>query len=371
MANDPMRSKAAATFGKEFMNVVKGNDPTGNQVNSAQALQKRANARPIPVYKDGGAISKAAIDQARVATRAKAAGYKDGGVKKRAEGGSVDRNKAKLDRKMEDIKKDYEKALAKGKSDSIAKAKYEQRMADARDDYAKWTKADRTETKAAERAAETTLSEARKTRGTNIVKRDAPSVMAEMVKAQAEPATKSPASDLAKTIKIETDVARKTGSKPVQRGAASRSNGRIAAPKAERAMTPAPAPQKQRQAPSAGRMGSGVNQNVGRAAFAKAGLDKAPPAKAAGMTPEERNKFRNIISGAGPVGAIIASAGDAVRAERERAALEAKAAKARANRPLDLRGAKTGVGPMASGYKYAAGGAAKVRKGQAPIKKGR
>ena len=279
MANDSMRSKAAAVFGKEFMNVVKGGNAGGTQVNGAQALQKRANARPIPVYKDGGQVSKAAIDQARVATRAKAAGYKDGGA--------PDKYKAKLDRKMADIEKDYQKALSKGKSDSIAKAKYEQRMADARDDFAKWTKADRTETKAAERAAETTLSEARKTRGTNIVKRDAPSVMAEMVKAQAEPATKSPSSDLAKAIKIETDVARKTGSKPVQRGAASRSNGRTAAPKAERATTPAAAPQKQQQAPSAGRMGSGVNQNVGRAAFANAPAAPAAPAARKVQTPAE------------------------------------------------------------------------------------
>ena len=286
MANDPMRSKAAAVFGKEFMNVVKGNDPKGNQVNSAQALQKRANARPIPVYKDGGVISKAAVDQARVATRAKAAGYKEGGVKKRADGGSVDRNKARLDRKIADIEKDYQKAQASGKG-AVAKAKYEQRMADARDDYAKWTGADRTETRAAESAAEKALTEARRTKGASIIKRDAPSVMAEMVKNEAPIKTAAPADDLAKTIKIETDVARKTGSKPVQRGAASRSNGRTAAPKAERATTPAAAPQKQQQAPSAGRMGSGVNQNVGRAAFANAPAAPAAPAARKVQTPAE------------------------------------------------------------------------------------
>ena len=66
-------------------------------MNAAQALQKRANARPIPTYKDGGMVSKAAVDQARVATRAKAAGYKDGG--------SPDKYKSKLDRKIADIEK--------------------------------------------------------------------------------------------------------------------------------------------------------------------------------------------------------------------------------------------------------------------------
>ena len=372
MANDPMRSKAAAVFGKEFMNVVKGNDPKGNQVNSAQALQKRANARPIPVYKDGGVISKAAVDQARVATRAKAAGYKEGGVKKRADGGSVDRNKARLDRKIADIEKDYQKAQASGKG-AVAKAKYEQRMADARDDYAKWTGADRTETRAAESAAEKALTEARRTKGASIIKRDAPSVMAEMVKNEAPIKTAAPADDLAKTIKIQTEVARKTGSKPVQRGAASRAPTRTT----ERAPAPAaaqrqPTPQKTTQKPAnAGRMSSGVDQNIGRAAFAKAGLDKAPPAPPAESREDRYKRNRTILSSLGPFGAALTGGLDAMMAERERAAKEAKAARERANRPLDLRGAKTGAGPMASGYKYAAGGAAKVRKGQAPIKKGK
>lgn len=188
MANDSMRSKAAAIFGKEFMNVVKGNNPSGNQVNSAQALQKRANARPIPVYKDGGVISS------RVATRAAAAGYKKGGKckdskgtqtsadtarklanemggLKLAEGGDASKQ-ARLNRKIADIESDYQKALKGGKNEGVAKAKYEQRIADAQDDFAKWTGADRSATSAAEKAAEASLSEARRTKGMSIRERD-------------------------------------------------------------------------------------------------------------------------------------------------------------------------------------------------------
>lgn len=212
MANDTQRDKARAIFGKAFFENSK---PQAQPKNSMAALQQRANARPIPTFKDGGVIDKKAAAGARrairaeqdfskpmmeAAMRAEKKGMpvmKQGGpteeymakrVRSRMEagnykdGGSVDKYQAKLDRKMADIEKDYRIALAKGKSDSIAKAKYEQRMADARDDYAKWTKGDRTQTKAAERAAEASLSEARRTKGASIVKRDAQMVVAQPAK---------------------------------------------------------------------------------------------------------------------------------------------------------------------------------------------
>lgn len=53
MMDDSMRAKARATFGKEFMDVMKPQAPAKNE---AVALQKRANARPIPTYKVGGAV---------------------------------------------------------------------------------------------------------------------------------------------------------------------------------------------------------------------------------------------------------------------------------------------------------------------------
>lgn len=56
MMDDNMRAKARATFGKAFMDAAK---PQGYAKNEAVALQKRANARPIPTYKVGGAVKKA------------------------------------------------------------------------------------------------------------------------------------------------------------------------------------------------------------------------------------------------------------------------------------------------------------------------
>ena len=84
---------------------------------------------------------------------------KFGSRKRFAEGGS-DKYKAKYDRKVADIESDYKKAQGSktGRAAEVAKAKYEQRMADAKDDLAKWTKSDRTQTRAAESAAERNLS---------------------------------------------------------------------------------------------------------------------------------------------------------------------------------------------------------------------
>jgi hypothetical protein len=83
MSDDSMRAKARATFGKEFMNILKPQAPAKN---GAVALQKRANARPIPTYKDGGKV-----EDARVAARMAAGNYKKGGkLTKKADGGVMD-----------------------------------------------------------------------------------------------------------------------------------------------------------------------------------------------------------------------------------------------------------------------------------------
>lgn len=89
---------------------------------------------------------------------------KFGSRKRYAEGGSTDRNKARYDRKVADIESDYKKAQERktGRAAEVAKAKYEQRMADAKDDLAKWTGSDRSQTSAAEKAAERNLTMTRR-----------------------------------------------------------------------------------------------------------------------------------------------------------------------------------------------------------------
>lgn len=70
----------------------------------------------------------------------------------------------KYDRRMADIKKDFTKDSAgkSGKALEVLEAKRMQRTADAEDDRAKRTGADRTATRAAERAAESNLTKTRK-----------------------------------------------------------------------------------------------------------------------------------------------------------------------------------------------------------------
>ncbi len=87
-------------------------------------------------------------------------------MKKFATGGRAERGQARYDHMMADIKKDYEKARAK--NPDVAKAKMEQRMADAKDDLAKARGEDRSSTRAAEKAAERALSEARRTKGRSV-----------------------------------------------------------------------------------------------------------------------------------------------------------------------------------------------------------
>lgn len=81
-------------------------------------------------------------------------------MKKFSAGGAQGR----YDRRMADIEKDYKKAMARktGRAAEVAEAKRQQRIADAKDDLAKRTGADRSATRAAERAAEGNLTKTRK-----------------------------------------------------------------------------------------------------------------------------------------------------------------------------------------------------------------
>jgi len=81
-------------------------------------------------------------------------------MKKFSAGGAQGR----YDRRMADIEKDFKKNSAgkSGKALEVLEAKRMQRTADAKDDLAKRTGADRTATRAAERAAESNLTKTRK-----------------------------------------------------------------------------------------------------------------------------------------------------------------------------------------------------------------
>jgi hypothetical protein len=93
-------------------------------------------------------------------------------MKKFSAGGAQGR----YDRRMADIEKDYAKAAARktGKAAEVAEAKRQQRIADAKDDLAKRTGADRTATRAAERAAESNLTKTRKYGAPKAVTTEAP-----------------------------------------------------------------------------------------------------------------------------------------------------------------------------------------------------
>jgi hypothetical protein len=80
-------------------------------------------------------------------------------VRRFAEGGD-----ARYNRRLADIESDYAKAMARktGRAAEVAKAKRDQRKADANDDLAKRTGADRSATRAAEKASERNLTMTRR-----------------------------------------------------------------------------------------------------------------------------------------------------------------------------------------------------------------
>jgi hypothetical protein len=63
MKMSDMRAKARAIFGPAIA------EPMPKQPNGAKALQERANARPIPTYKVGGAVKKSTPPQPTAAER--------------------------------------------------------------------------------------------------------------------------------------------------------------------------------------------------------------------------------------------------------------------------------------------------------------
>jgi hypothetical protein len=186
----------------------------------------RAAAKGTPVMKQGGATDE--YTAKRVMSRIKAGNFKDGG-----------RAELMRDRRMKDIEKDYKIALAKGKNEGVAKAKYEQRMADAADDYAKRTKADRTKTRAAEKAAEVNLTKTRKYGAMKTVTTEAPeSKVMDSLGAMAAPKMDSSIGAKPKT-KAKAPVAKA----PAKRAATPRTEIRTATPAAAAApAAAAPAP---------------------------------------------------------------------------------------------------------------------------------
>jgi len=149
------------------------------------------------------------------------------------------RAEAQRDRRLADIESDYQKALARGKSEKEARAKREQRLADARDDYAKRTGADRTETRAAERAAEARLSAARLSAARRSPDKDMKAVSV------ASDADKPATTKVDLTAKVDTpSVSGKPAPKPVRRAA------RPAPKPVRRAARPAPKPVRRAARPA-------------------------------------------------------------------------------------------------------------------------
>lgn len=331
MAKDTQRDKARAVFGKTFFDNTKERPAPKNSMTAQQKVANsrpiptfkvggivkkapegnveaaarrairaeqdfskpmkeaanRAAMKGTPVMKQGGATDE--YTAKRVSARIEAGNFKKGGKVSRkmdgggardvaaskvsaagryADGGSA-RDRERMDRKMADIEKDYKIALAKGKNESIAKAKYEQRLADAKDDFAKWTKADRTATRAAEKASEATLSEARKTKGLNILKRDSDAALRKRMEAEANTPIAVPKVDLSglgTMPKIEKPAPARRAQVPVRRQAQPS--------RAERAAAPAP-----RAAARPAADGSAAVAKVGAALRGQAG-PAAPAARA-------------------------------------------------------------------------------------------
>lgn len=179
-------------------------------------------------------------------------------VKKFSEGGRAERMR---DRRAADIEKDYQKALAKGKSSKEAEAKRNQRLADMADDYAKRTGADRTQTRAAEKAAEAKLSASRRGMDRDFqpvsVVKEAPlrtSInMTELAKTpDFSPKKPSPSPSPARSAPRRSTTARSAGKSPAYDVAALRRlEAEVTRPKRERPTptpTPTPTPAKEKSA---------------------------------------------------------------------------------------------------------------------------
>jgi hypothetical protein len=120
----------------------------------------------------------------------------------------------KYDRRMADIKKDFEKD-SKGKSGKaleVLEAKRAQRTADAEDDRAKRTGADRTATRAAEKAAESNLTKTRKYGAAKSVTQEKPVSEAKITDSLPTPKMDS-------SIGASKPTAKPTAKPPVRRSA--------------------------------------------------------------------------------------------------------------------------------------------------------
>jgi hypothetical protein len=298
----------------------------------------RAAAKGTPVMKDGGATNE--YTAKRVMSRIKAGNFKDGG-----------RAESMRDRRMKDIEKDYKIALAKGKNADVADAKRAQRMADAADDYAKRTGADRTKTRAAEKAAESNLTKTRKYGAVKAVTTEAPEAKV-MDSMSAIAAPKMDSSIGAKPAAAKT-VVKKTVAKAPKR---------VAAP--ARAVTPTAAP-----APASARTAAPASNNrTALAGFAAPALLARSPfgdAAAARLKKEEAERTakatrdkaaaENRYQGRGRI---------AVQAPRPIQPAPKKVASTSTTKPITAEERKKrDAAYLSTIEKFAAGGAGKVRKG--------
>lgn len=364
MAKDTQRDKARATFGKTFFENSKC--PPAPK-NSMTAQQKVANSRPIPTFKVGGVVKKDFTKpMMEAATRAAKKGtpvMKDGGVmeerlKARMKAGNYkDGGKAqgRYERKMKDIEKDFRIAMTKGKDADVAKAKMNQRIADAKDDLAKATKADRTATKAAEKAAERELTMTRRygaAKPTESMK-DKP-IAAPKAMSDADMAAVSalkPAGGLSAVSQKSAPKAAAPAKKPA--AVPPRMQGRVAAQNRPAQAAPAEKPTLQGAFERA-------QQTSKPAPIASTG--RAPrllSADTKGTTPPRRPLFGED----GVIAGTNSAKTRAAKLEAMRAAAEAPGASALAKSRYETA-KRTGMYAKGGEVgKYAVGGAGKVRKG--------
>ena len=289
-------------------------------------------------------------------------------MKKFSEGGEAARSakiNKRYDNKIADIKSDYEKALAKGKDAAVAKAKYEQRMADAADDRAKWTGGDRTQTRAAEKAAEKNLSMTRKY--------GPRSSDTQVAKAEEKLASKAPLSsvDTSELNKPKTTsfkdafrAARKAGDKTFTWNGGSYTT-QLAGQSATR-----PAARRTGTSTGTGRTATTTTTNAapattGRAATTNAASAKSDKKDYSGAAIFGRLKDRLGLSGTGkPSSANYGAYGDYIRKKDE---LEAKrAAEAEANAKAKVPVTRLSADPYGFYGKKKGGTVKKYNKGGMP-----
>lgn len=463
MANDSQRDKARAIFGKTFFENSKA---LPNPKNAAAALQKRANARPIPTYKVGGVVKKnnggamsgrntpeaddvlittargkrmleeqkrreAEKAKAEAAKRARAdkllgitvkkeGGKAEAGAKravkaerdftglmmdaaKRAaakgtpvmkDGGPTDEYTAKrimsrikagnyadggeakdrMEARMRKVENAYKVALAKGKNEGIAKAKFERKKADIADDYAKKTGADRTATKAAEQAAKATLREARRTKGLNIAKRDFEESMAKKGSQSVAPKNVDVAATLKGLSAMPTAEAPKAKAATVTRRAAAPS----ASTQRPTAQRPAGGVNAATEAMFTRMNAKGVPKMEGYKPAVTPSAQAAPrPAAAAAARPAAASRPKDTVRTGRDIIADfldtsarekeIAQKASRVRdyaGERNKLLAERKARQQKMEEYNKIGRSQAALAAAASANRrYAAGGAAKVRKG--------